>query len=153
ISTPQIMDAERLQGFEPDWTKPALDAEGVRRGHRWKLVGNAVSVPVARWVGQRLGRPGTFRAPGGLLLPRGNGWPPAAWGHKGNVFPADLSLWPVRWPRERLSEFLHFPLMPLSERAASGFLGRALESSLTFQPGFLDAVAQHVERMRREAVA
>ncbi len=50
MTTPEIRDAERLQGFEADWTLPALDVDGVRRGHRWKLVGNAVSVPVARWV-------------------------------------------------------------------------------------------------------
>ena len=50
ITTPEIRDAERFQGFDPDWTLPALEIEGVRRGHRWKLVGNAVSVPVARWV-------------------------------------------------------------------------------------------------------
>ena len=54
ITTPDIRDAERLQGFDADWTLPALDVGGVRRGHRWKLVGNAVSVPVARWVGDRL---------------------------------------------------------------------------------------------------
>ncbi len=58
ITTPDIRDAERLQGFDADWTLPALAVEGVRRGHRWKLVGNAVSVPVARWVGQRLPRLG-----------------------------------------------------------------------------------------------
>lgn len=56
ITTPDIRDAERLQGFEPDWTRPALDIEGVRRGHRWKLVGNAVSVPVARDASARRSR-------------------------------------------------------------------------------------------------
>ena len=57
ISTPEIRDAERLQGFEADWTQPAIGEQGVRKGHRWKLVGNAVSVPVARWVGERLTKP------------------------------------------------------------------------------------------------
>ena len=48
ITTPDIRDAERLQGFEADWTEPAAEVPGVRRSHRWKLVGNAVSVPVAQ---------------------------------------------------------------------------------------------------------
>ena len=153
IATPDIRDAERLQGFEADWTRPALEVEGVRRGHRWKLVGNAVSVPVARWVGHRLANPAAFAGPESALLPRGVAWPRAAWGHKGRVFPVNASMWPVRWPREPLAEFLRFPVVPLSERAAAGFLGRARQSRLSFCPGFLDAVERHVERMRRAAVA
>jgi DNA (cytosine-5)-methyltransferase 1 len=153
IGTPDIRDAERLQGFDADWTRPALDATGVRAGHRWKLVGNAVSVRVARWVGEQLARPGTFGGNRTSQLPRGVAWPRAAWGRAAKVYPVELSMWPVRWPCEPLAEFLRFPLAPLSERAAAGFLGRARGSSLTFRPGFLDAVASHVERMRRAAVA
>jgi DNA (cytosine-5)-methyltransferase 1 len=153
ISTPQICDAERLQGFQADWTLPSIEGKGVRRGHRWKLVGNAVSVPVARWVGKRLARPGRFRASDADPLARGVGWPRAAWGHRGQVFPVDVSMWPMRWPREHLSDFISSPLVPLSERASAGFLGRARASSLVFQPGFLDAVADHLERIRRAAVA
>ncbi|WP_233608251.1 DNA cytosine methyltransferase [Nocardia stercoris] len=54
IVTPGITDAERLQGFDPDWTLAAVDVPGVRAGHRWKLVGNAVSVRMAEWIGSRL---------------------------------------------------------------------------------------------------
>ncbi|MGQ0737079.1 MAG: DNA cytosine methyltransferase [Acidobacteriota bacterium] len=153
ISTPEIRDAERFQGFDADWTRPALDVEGVRRGHRWKLVGNAISVPVARWVGERLARPGRFTRSCGGMLPRGVAWPRAAWGHDGKVFPADVSMWPVRWPCEHLADFVRFPVAPLSARAASGFLARARASTLSFRPGFLEAVAYHVECMRRTAVA
>jgi DNA (cytosine-5)-methyltransferase 1 len=148
ITTPEIRDAERLQGFDADWTLPALEVGGVRRGHRWKLVGNAVSVPVAKWVGERLARPGRFQASAGRLLPRGVAWPRAAWGYDGNVFPADVSMWPVCAPRPHLSDFVRFPRAPLSARAAGGFLGRARTSTLTFEPGFLDTVARHVEQMR-----
>src|SRR5207245_2191293 len=48
IVTPDISDAERLQGFPAGWTKRA-QGKTSRIGARWKLVGNAVSVPVARW--------------------------------------------------------------------------------------------------------
>src|SRR5439155_6074663 len=40
ILTPDIRDAERLQGFSADWTLPALEGDTVRKGARWRLVGN-----------------------------------------------------------------------------------------------------------------
>jgi DNA (cytosine-5)-methyltransferase 1 len=148
ISTPDIRDAERLQGFEVDWTAPALDVDGVRRGHRWKLVGNAVSVPVAEWIGKRLGDP-SGEAPTGMLLKQGAAWPSAAWGYKGKAYAVDISKWPVRVPAENLREFLQFPRVPLSYRAAAGFLSRARESCLNFENGFLEDVKLHVDRMAR----
>jgi DNA (cytosine-5)-methyltransferase 1 len=153
IGTPDIRDAERLQGFDADWTKPALEVQGVRRGHRWKLVGNAVSVPVAEWVGHRLTMSERFLDRGSVALPEDARWPRAAWGYAGKVHTVDVSMWPVRRPRATLSEFLQYPLTPLSERAASGFLSRTARSTLTFPPGFLDAVASHVARMRQIAAA
>jgi DNA (cytosine-5)-methyltransferase 1 len=54
IITPDVRDAERLQGFAAGWTEPAVEDPRRRNGPRWKLVGNAVSVPVARWLGDRL---------------------------------------------------------------------------------------------------
>ncbi len=152
ISTPDIRDAERLQGFDEDWTLPAVETEGVRRGHRWKLVGNAVSVPVAEWVGRRLAEP-TGSGPAGTLLKRGVAWPRAAWGHKGKVYAVDVSAFPVRQPAPSLRDFLRFPRRPLSHRAAAGFLSRALVSSLSFEEGFLEDVRRHVDRMARSAAA
>lgn len=153
IATPDLRDAERLQGFEADWTLPASEIKHAKRAHRWKLVGNAVSVPVARWVGGKLASPGSFNDPGTAQLPRGVSWPRAAWGYKGKVFPADVSMWPVQWERPHLAEFLKFPCTDLSLRAASGFLSRARESTLNFELGFLDAVAIHVARMSRVSAA
>jgi len=155
ISTPDIRDAERLQGFEPEWTRPALEGGGVRPGHRWKLVGNAVSVPVARWVGQRLASPGAFdEARRAERVRPGVSWPRAAFGRKGDEpRGVSVSMWPVRWPRQHLSDFLEYPVAPLSERAAAGFLGRARASSLTFRTEFLRDVERHITRMRRSAVA
>ena len=54
ICTPDIRDAERLQGFDADWTLVEGQDERRRNGQRWKMVGNAVSVPVFSWVGDRL---------------------------------------------------------------------------------------------------
>ena len=149
IVTPGIRDAERLQGFDTDWTAPALETGRVRRGHRWKLVGNAVSVPVAEWVGMRIAEPGAFDSSRtGALLGRGVSWPKAAFGAKGNVYPIDVTLWPVRRKAPHLSEFLAFELAPLSARAALGFHARAIKARLRFQEGFLEAVHDHGQSMR-----
>lgn len=152
ITTPDIRDAERLQGFEENWTAPAAEASGVRHTHRWKLVGNAVSVPVAEWIGRRLVDPGG-EAPAGIPLKRGLAWPRAAWGHKEKVYAVDISTFPVREQAPTLREFLRFPRAPLSQRAANGFLSRALLSGLKFEDGFLEDVRRHVERMARSAAA
>jgi DNA (cytosine-5)-methyltransferase 1 len=154
LRTPEIRDAERLQGFDADWTAPALEAGEVRRGHRWKLIGNAVSVPVARWVGSRLAQPGDFdRTRMGAQLPRGVAWPKAAYGYRDKVYPVSVSTWPVASIAPHLSEFLSFPLAPLSLRAAAGFLSRAEVSGLRFEEGFLNDVRRHVARSGRLAVA
>ncbi len=62
IVTPDIRDAERLQGLPPDWTKPAGSV--ARASLRWSLIGNAVTKPVATWIGRRLLAPKNTTAPG-----------------------------------------------------------------------------------------
>jgi len=152
ITTPDLRDAERLQGFETDWTRPAVDAEGIREAHRWKLIGNAVSVPLAEWVGRRLANP-TGELPTTGSLAHGASWPRAGWGHKGKAYSADVSAFPVRVPMTPLSVFLNYPQVPLSHRAASGFLNRALMSGLRFEDGFLDDMKRHIARMAKRAAA
>jgi DNA (cytosine-5)-methyltransferase 1 len=153
ITTPDIRDAERLQGFEADWTAPALDVEGVRRGHRWKLVGNALSVPVARWVGGRLARPGAFdRSRIAEDVSSGVTWPKAAFGRRG--VPSRrvaVSMWPVALRREHLADFLRYPRSPLSARAAAGFKARLDVSSLKYPEQFRSALADYVLRAHRPA--
>lgn len=152
IVAPEIRDAERLQGFEPDWTLPAQLTRG-RKTQRWKLVGNAVSVPVLKWVGRRLTEPGEYDSRGDLEIGAGTPWPTAAWGGKGKTYQARLSTWPFRKPYAHLAGFLHFPTAPLSERATAGFYDRMQRSSLRFPEGFADAIAEHLRRMRARSVA
>jgi DNA (cytosine-5)-methyltransferase 1 len=148
--TPDIRDVERLQGFEVDWTLPAVGAPGVRRSHRWKLIGNAVSVPVARWVGDRLAMPGSFDPDIiGDPLPRVASWPKAACGENGRVHPVRVSAWPVRRPTPHLSKFIRYPMVPLSERAAAGFKSRMDVSTLEFERSFRIAMRRYVERGSR----
>lgn len=148
ITTPDIRDAERLQGFPPNWTAPAAELPGVRRGHRWKLVGNAVSVPVAAWVGHRLASP-SGRVKQGTRLAIGAPWPRAAWGYKGEAYAVDVSKYPVSRQPKSLREFLRHPRSPLSHRAAAGFLARADVSGLNFEKGFLEDVRRYVEQMAK----
>lgn len=152
IGTPDIRDAERMQGFPANWTAPAVDDAARRNGPRWKLVGNAVSVPLAEWVGHRLRQPGNYLDTNDRPLKRGERWPRAAWGDGGKAYFASVSEWPVRRPRQGLAKFLQHSLTPLSVRATEGFLKRARASRLHFEEGFLDAVVAHLERMRREAI-
>lgn len=152
IVTPGICDAERLQGFSEDWTKPALQALGVRRGHRWKLVGNAVSVPVSKWIGDRLRNPGKYdRSRCGTRMEVGDAWPPAAWGRKGEAYRVEISRWPKYSASRPLNEFLQFELAPLSARAAIGFKRRMDASTLHFNEQFKAAMNLYVERAVRSA--
>ena len=41
-------ECERLQGFPDDWTADQVDS------HRYKQMGNAVTVNVIQWIGARL---------------------------------------------------------------------------------------------------
>jgi len=68
---------------------------------RWKLVANAVSVPVAEWVGRRLATPGDYDASDDEPLESSEPWPTAAWGDDGVAYRADVSTWPVRTARRR----------------------------------------------------
>lgn len=145
LVTPGIADAERLQGFAPGWTAPAVTAPGVRQGHRWKLVGNAVSVRMADWVGSRLAAP-DGPTPEYLPLAPGAPWPVAAWGHNGVTQRAVVSTWPVHEPYEDLKNFLTDSRL-LSARATAGFLRRTGMGRLRFPPGFLDDVESHLDRM------
>ena len=97
----------------------------------------------------RLAAPGAFDSSrAGALLGRGVSWPKAAFGAKGDVYPIDVTLWPVRRKAQHLSDFLAFRLTPLSARAALGFHSRAIKARLRFQEGFLDAVHDHGQSMR-----
>ena len=148
VGTPDIRDAERLQGFPSEWTKPAEQSS--RRSARWKLVGNAVSVPAARWLGRRLMRPGKVLDFATRCLEEQSAWPAAAWNVGQGRVRVDASEWPVQRPYKSLEHFLRFPLHPLSVKATSGFLSRARRATLKFEMGFLDAVEQHAYFMSRE---
>jgi DNA (cytosine-5)-methyltransferase 1 len=149
LVTPDIRDAERLQGFPADWTATEETESGGRGARsRWKLVGNAVSVPVARWLGQRLLVSETYRQNDAELL--GDRWPKAAWGRCGERREAHVSMWPVQWDRPHLLDYLEFETHPLSTRATAGFLERAERGNLRIPKDFLCEAHAHLESMTTE---
>lgn len=144
IIKPDIRDAERLQGFPADWTISAPSRL------RWSLVGNAVTVPVAAWLGKRLRKPGAYdRARDRPWNIKSRSFPRAARYDGNSRFVVEITDFPTWKPREPLHRFLRYEGTLLSARATAGFLSRAEASSLRFVPGFLDAVRAHLDRVRQ----
>lgn len=153
VITPSIEDAEELQGFLPGWTQPA---ERVGRASlRWKLVGNAVSVAAATWIGERLFDPRPFMPPTRTPVDRTGAWPLAAWNDGTGRFEAEsfVSTWPVHRKQISIHVFLADPSRrdrvrrPLSARATAGFLDRARQARLRFPDRFLDVLQAHLAIM------
>lgn len=142
VGTIDIRDAERLQGFPIDWTLPIVEA-GFRNNQRWTLVGNAVCAEVSAWIGKRFKRPGSYK---GQKDPEfvGTRWPKAASGRKGKRYVHLASAWPLASKMQNLSEFIQFPLKPLSARATRGFLSRAgVCTNVVYAQRFINSLDEH----------
>jgi DNA (cytosine-5)-methyltransferase 1 len=144
IARPSIRVGERLQGFRAGWTD--LDS---RDGVRWKMVGNAVSVPVATWIGHGLVEP---RSPVDVTrhpLIVGRRWPRAASSVAGVRGSWPLSERPLAVrPRQTLAALLAaHGSEPLSLNATRGFTTRLVASSLRRRPEFVDDLREHIEHM------
>ena len=144
FGTPDIRDAERMQGFTTDWTLVSSDDTRQQRNNRWRQVGNAVCTKMTEWVGRQITNPKT-----GVVAkfePFSSGkWPKACWGANGKKFSVSVSTWPVMWKQHPLSQFLRYPIKPLSLRGASGFHDRAVRSTLIRYPeSFLKSLEQFI---------
>jgi DNA (cytosine-5)-methyltransferase 1 len=142
IIVPSVEDAEELQGFDRGWTQPAELPRS--NGPRWRLVGNAVTVGVSEWLGNRLLNPGVHDINQDILMIDSR-WPLAAWGSKGKVYRADVSMWPVRLPYCHILATVSLnTARPLSNRATKGFYSRMLQANLKFDTQFKADVADHL---------
>ena len=137
VVTPPIEAVERLQGFPPGWTS-VLQKDAGRQ--RWRLLGNAVSVPVAEWIGGRLSVPGEYDEGADTPLEPGAPWPTAGWNVNGRRMVSRVSEYPVEKRLGRLSAFATRKWPNLSDRALRGFTTRARKGNLRYPPGFLDAL-------------
>jgi DNA (cytosine-5)-methyltransferase 1 len=154
IVTPDITDAERMQGLKPGWTDLRERLQGFGGGRfnqrrRWVLVGNAVNVEVAAWIGEQLARPQSYDGADGEPIENGRAWPAAAWFDGTRRRKVALGTWPVSREGDGLTRFLKEPGVMLSLRATGGFYARIRKSSLRFKPGFVEAVERHLRRMER----
>jgi DNA (cytosine-5)-methyltransferase 1 len=138
-----IRAGEQLQGFEPDWTLPAQTIAPASA--RWGLVGSAVSVPVAEWVGGRLAAPGTYDTGRDRPFPAVGKAPRAAHFDGRKWHAVDIGTDPVGVRPPPLVEVMRSdePQL-LSTKATAGFLGRTRRARLRFEPGFIAAVERHL---------
>lgn len=139
VLMPSLTSCERLQGFEAGWTTVANDRNGVKRPE-WRMVGNAVSIPVARWVAERIRMPGAVLDFKQVSVGERRRWPDAAWnvgqGRVG-VLAGDKPISKMKLP---ISAFRDFTWNQLSDRALNGFIARAVDGGLRMPDGFLEAL-------------
>lgn len=147
IVMPTIADGERLQGFPVGWTDDATAAG--EPDHRWKLLGNAVPVDIANWIGEILSAPGRAVLHDESEFDTSKSWPQAAYGSKGVAIAVEVSAYPRHDPYRHLLDTVDLSEMtPLSNRATSGFLRRLDESGLSADPKFHDDLDRHVRFTR-----
>ncbi|MFE9392955.1 DNA cytosine methyltransferase [Streptomyces sp. NPDC006784] len=148
IVTPSITDAEQLQGFDKHWTLNETTSDKKSSRDRWTLVGNAVTVGVSQWLGERLLNPGRYDESESDLLADKAKWPTAAWGRNGKRWRSSVSMWPQQRPYTHLMDLIDRDgLTPLSHRAAAGFYSRTQRAKLKFEESFLLSMKEHVELM------
>lgn len=144
VIKPSIRDVERLQGFDAGWTEPA---ESVGRATaRWGLIGSAVSVPVAAWIGHRLKFPSTYLAEREYGFPSSGKAPRAARYDGKRRVAVDIGPDPLGIRPPSLVDFLddRDRQQLLSIKATRGFLERTRRAKLRFEPGFIEAVERHL---------
>jgi len=147
VGTITLRDAERLQGFVPDWTVAVEKTEGLRRNARWRLVGNAVNTRMSSWLANRISRSVEYKDESSTAI-NGSHWPKAAWGRNGKAYGIAISAWPEIVPPLKLRSFLEEPLKPLSVRATLGFLKRTrVCTNVVYSERFLRSLKLHADSL------
>lgn len=147
VITPDIRDAERLQGFSEDWTKHAENV--VRPSLRWSLVGNAVTVDAANWIGRRLNDIGDYSKIRDRPF-EDRKWPRAARFDGEKRIAVEINSFPEWNARKPLNDFLKYPGKPLSVRATRGFLSRTDRAKLRFPEGFQARLRNHLATLEAD---
>ena len=185
-----IEDAERMNGFPVGWTEPCapLEIPGFTGSHsltteahlnkRFELLGLAVSIPQARWIGERLKRPYELKfsrsmhgkcfrtpVPGADIDNRSdrdslNAWPKVAWNMTDFDAPQN-ERWqsrhaldgckecPVISPFIPLGDFDIYRHVRVNAETAKGCLQRLEENNVTIPEFVRDGLRRSVgERLR-----
>ena len=59
-------ECERLQGFPDDWTRYTHDGKEIKDSPRYRMLGNAVTGDVAKWIFKRIARRDATQSDRGL---------------------------------------------------------------------------------------
>ena len=138
VLTPSLRVCEELQGFPSGWTD--ISAEHCDKNPEWRMVGNAVSVPVAQWVAERIKTPGTVLELNKTRIVPGDRWPNAAWNVGEGRVRIAAGERPIGSKASSISQFRNSSWSRLSNRAMEGFIGRAESSRLRMPSNFLDTL-------------
>jgi DNA (cytosine-5)-methyltransferase 1 len=136
FQTPSIESLEILQGFTSGWTQAAAPRD------RWKLVGNAVAVPVVRWIAEGLRTydelsPVDFS----IWMAEDEGWGWSGALVNGARMSGKVSDGLITGPLRRRTSLSKLLIergsKPLSQKAARGFTRRLQRSSLRYDSNFM----------------
>lgn len=145
VLMPSIDTCERLQGFPSGWTM--TDNQRTRtKNPGWRMVGNAVSVPVAQWVAERINLPGAVLDFQRVPFQECRRWPDAAWNVGDGRVGVIASDKPIETRTPSIAEFRDCAWTRLSSRALDGFIRRAIEGGLWVPDGFLQALRKAPRR-------
>ena len=110
-----------------------------------------MSVPVAKWVGERISAPGSYERSRDIDFDvnRTGKMPRAARFDGRKTLAVQIGADPLGIRPPPLADFLtdRAGQVPLSLKATLGFLGRTRRAKLRFEPGFIEAVERHAMRM------
>ncbi len=148
VLMPSLSSCEELQGFPRGWTNTG---EVLPKRPEWRLVGNAVSVPVAHWVASRIKTPGAVLEYEQKEIVEGKKWPEAAWNVSGKRIGVSASDQPIVMARPSISSFRNGDWTRLSDRALNGFTDRVIAGGLYTPPGFVDALRNADRRVGKAA--
>jgi DNA (cytosine-5)-methyltransferase 1 len=148
VLMPSLVACERLQGFEAGWTN--VEGNGRKKRAEWRMIGNAVSVPVARWVAERIRAPGTVLNLECRTFPPTGRWPDAAWNVGDGRLTVSAGDQPISIKNPSIATFRDPTWTRLSDRALDGFIKRATEGGLRMPDGFLRALRAAPRKARRQ---
>ena len=149
VLMPSLQSCEELQGFPAGWTDVLGGDAG--KNPEWRMVGNAVTVPVARWVAGRVKAPGTTLDFPETAIERDGRWPEAGWNVGEGRVGIAASETPVTMKVPSISRFRDPSWSRLSNRAMDGFIRRAEEGRLRMPDKFLDALRKAKRKVPKAA--